>query len=312
MSCFVIPARSMAAAVTGMSISTSLALVTARTWSLCANEMMATSRMFELSPSVFARLTDLGIGLAVGTEVADALERRSDLVVVDPHGFDAHADVHVLDCDLLQQMHQREVSSVEHDQGAGVRQLHGLAVERHVDDTERRDRACVREVDMLGGRDPVGRARTAGRDVDLPALGATLSEDLLLREAREEAGGRRARGVLVPQLGRRPDTLDELDVLQRRRQGQCRHQPSPGTKHSMSLMWPSRSSRHRGTTCMPVAIEPMSAASTACNSAESAPSILMSAHANGRSTGSFGCGCRTHAHVVTTPPGPTSTISAVG
>ena len=47
----------------------------------------------------------------------------------------------------------------------------------------------------------------------------------------------------------------------------------------------------------------------ACNIADSAPSMRMSAHANGRSSGSFGRGRCTHAHVVTVPSGPTSTIS---
>src|SRR3954452_19592853 len=106
MSFLVMAARSIAAAVTGISISTSLAFVTARTWSLCANEMIATSRMLEISPSVLARLMDLGVRLAIGAEVADALERRADLVVGDPHRFDAHADVHVLDRDFLQEVHQ--------------------------------------------------------------------------------------------------------------------------------------------------------------------------------------------------------------
>src|SRR4051812_10987758 len=112
MSLFVIPARSTAAAVTGMSISTSLPVVSARTWSLWANEMMATSRMLELSPSVLAGLGDIGIGLACRAEVADALERRTDLVVVDPHGLDPYADVHVGHVDLLEQVHQRQVGTV--------------------------------------------------------------------------------------------------------------------------------------------------------------------------------------------------------
>src|SRR5262245_16259352 len=102
------PLCSTALAVTGMSISTSLASVTARVWSLCANEMIAMSRLGigQRPPSVLAGLIDLGIGLAVRPEVADALERRADLVVVDPNRFDSHADVHVFDCNLLQQVHQ--------------------------------------------------------------------------------------------------------------------------------------------------------------------------------------------------------------
>src|SRR3954451_15769849 len=106
MSFLVMPARSMAAAVIGISISTSLALVTARTCVLCANEMTATSRMFQVPPSVLAGLMDLRVRLAVGAEVADALERRPDLVVVDPDCLHAHADVDVLHRDFLQEMHQ--------------------------------------------------------------------------------------------------------------------------------------------------------------------------------------------------------------
>src|SRR5436190_21652536 len=100
MSVLVMPARSIAAAVTGISISTSLALVTARTWSLCAKEMMATSRMFQVPPSVLARLMHVGVRLTVGAEVADALERGADLVVVDQHRFDSHPVVTVCDGDI--------------------------------------------------------------------------------------------------------------------------------------------------------------------------------------------------------------------
>src|SRR5262245_40026806 len=126
MSCFVMPACSIAAAVTGMSISTSLTSVTSRVWSLCAKEMIATSRLGigERPPSVFAGLVDLGVGLAVRAEVADALERRADLVVVHPHSFDPHADVDVLDGHLLQEVHERQVGAVELDQPARIRDFH--------------------------------------------------------------------------------------------------------------------------------------------------------------------------------------------
>ena len=50
-------------------------------------------------------------------------------------------------------------------------------------------------------------------------------------------------------------------------------------------------------------------ASTACTSAVSAPSSLISAKANGWSSGCFGVGSVTQPHVSTTPPGPTSTKS---
>ena len=74
-------------------------------------------------------------------------------------------------------------------------------------------------------------------------------------------------------------------------------------------MWPSRSSAHTGSTRMPVDIASGVPASTAPSIGVSAPSGRISAHAKGRSSGCFGIGVRTHAHVVTTPAGPTSTIS---
>ena len=69
-------------------------------------------------------------------------------------------------------------------------------------------------------------------------------------------------------------------------------------------MWPSRSSRQRGTTRMPVLIASTEPASTACSIEVSAPSGLTSAQAKGWSSGWRSCGSNTHAHVVTTPPGP--------
>src|SRR3954469_19303725 len=162
MSFLVMLAPATAAAVTGINISTSFASFTARTWSLCANEMIATSRMFKRPPSGLTRLMHLGVGLTVRPEVPDALERRADLVVVDPDGLDAHADVDVFHRHLLQKVHERKVSSVEHDQRTRVREFHRLPVERHVDDAERRDRALVRQVDLVGGGNTVRRTGAPG------------------------------------------------------------------------------------------------------------------------------------------------------
>src|SRR4051794_5826818 len=138
MSLLVRPAPATAADVTGMSISTSLASVTARTWSLWAKETMATSRLGigQRPPSVLAGLVErrdpragsrlgigqrppsgpagwvaLRIGLAVGGEVPDPHERRADLVVAGPHRLDPHADVDVVDGDLLEQVHEREIGA---------------------------------------------------------------------------------------------------------------------------------------------------------------------------------------------------------
>ena len=83
-----------------------------------------------------------------------------------------------------------------------------------------------------------------------------------------------------------------------------------GTHASMSRGLPTRSSRHRGTTRMPVCITCSVPASTTCTIAVSAPSGRISANANGWSRGCFGRGSEIHVHVVTTPAGPTSTKSA--
>src|SRR4051812_34937386 len=255
----------------------------------------------------------LGVGLTVGPEVADALERRTDVGVVHPDRLDPHADVDVGDLDLLQQVHDRQVAAVEQDQRARVGHLHPLPVELHVHDAERGDGALVRELDGDGRGDAVGWARATGRHVDLPADGAALAEDLLAGDPLQEAGGRTARGVQVAQLRGRADAAHLLHVAQALGKRDLCHQADPsGTKHSMSLMWPSRSARQRGVTRMPVLIASTLPASTACSIGESAPSGWISAHANGWSSGCFGIGSRTHAHVVTTPPGPTSTMSVSG
>ena len=53
-------------------------------------------------------------------------------------------------------------------------------------------------------------------------------------------------------------------------------------------------------------------ASTACSSAVSAPSSLISAQANGRSSGCPSLGSRCQDQVVTVPSGPTGTSSSGG
>ena len=116
----------------------------------------------------------------------------------------------------------------------------------------------------------------------------------------------RARREPVVELDRRVDHLD--DVI-----GSVALRPpaAPRARSSlMSWMSPTRSSRQRGVTRMPVRMRASSPASTACSSAVSAPSSRTSAQANGRSSGCFSAGGCTHAHVVTSPAGPTSTRSS--
>ena len=109
------------------------------------------------------------VGLAVGTEVPDALEVGRQIGVVDPHGLDPHADVDVLHRALLDEVHERQVGAVEEDQPRRVRDLHPLAVEGHVHHAEADQRADVGQLHLLGGGHAQLRVGAAGGDVDLPA-----------------------------------------------------------------------------------------------------------------------------------------------
>src|SRR3546814_10920531 len=91
------------------------------------------------------------IGLAVGAEVADALEGRAELGWLDPHGLDPHPYADVVDRALLDEVHDRQVGAVEQDEPGRVRDLHALAVEGHVHYAEAGERARVGQLDLLGG-----------------------------------------------------------------------------------------------------------------------------------------------------------------
>jgi hypothetical protein len=85
---------------------------------------------------------------------------------------------------------------------------------------------------------------------------------------------------------------------------------SPGTKQLMSVIAPTGSATQWACTRSPVVTPPGSPpVSTACSSAVSAPSSLISAQANGRSRGwpSSGWGCQVHESTV--PTLETGTIS---
>lgn len=80
----------------------------------------------------------------------------------------------------------------------------------------------------------------------------------------------------------------------------------------MSVIAPTGSSTQRAQTRAPVWIFSAKTASTACSSAVSAPSSLINAHANGRSSGWPSTGSDCHVHDSTVPTLATGTISVSG
>src|SRR2546421_5668811 len=229
------PESSIAWATTGMSISTSFRVGSSRALH-CANETMATS--FTARPSasdvVPVRLV-LGVGLAGGPEVLDALEGGLAILGRRPDRLDPHAHVDVLGLGLLDEVHHPDVGPVEQDRRRHVGDLHLLVVERHVDDTEGGDRALGADLDLFSEGDAVGRARAAGRAIDLVTHGAALPDDLPLLDAAQEHRLRVPGDVPVAQLDGRVDLLDDV----------VGHHASSCTNASMSWMSPTRSSRQR-------------------------------------------------------------------
>ena len=82
-----------------------------------------------------------------------------------------------------------------------------------------------------------------------------------------------------------------------------------GMNPAMSVMWPSRSSRHTTSTRIPVDIASGPSTNTACNIGVSAPSRVIIAHANGWLKGCCERGAPFQVHVVTVPTVPTGTSS---
>src|SRR5207247_834049 len=169
------------------------------------------------------------------------------------------------------------------------RDLDRRAREGKVHDAEGRDRADVGQFDYFFRRDSVARTRTtAATDVDLAALRTPLAEDLPAGQPAQEARPARARRKVILEPDRHRD--DHPFVAH-----------ASTSKHSMSWILPSRSARQRARTRKPVFMVSSEPAATACNIAVSAPSSLISAHANGFCRGLFLRGSFTHAHDVTTP-----------
>src|SRR3546814_15409045 len=102
------------------------------------------------------------VGLAVGAEVADALEGRAELGWLDPHGLDPHPYADLIDRALLDEVHDRPVGAVEQDEPGRLRALPALPVEGDVDDGERGERARVGRRDRLRGG-PAGARESGGR-----------------------------------------------------------------------------------------------------------------------------------------------------
>src|SRR5579872_1543519 len=329
MSSLVSPTLANTSVTTGMSISTSLRWSSRRTFFDWANDTTATGRTgFTVAPrlgttsQVLLERLVRGVGLAARPEVLDRRHRGHELV--GPHGLHPQAHAHLGGGDLLDEPHERDVRPVEEHLRADVGDLDRLALERHVDHAVRRHRPLVRQRHLLGEGHAVGGARPPRRRVHLAALGAALSGDAPLGESLQKARLRHARGVLVLEPHRGGDGGDgALAGCAPVGEGaRVAHRAAPsldpagddsGTKHSMSRMWPWRcdAGRQRGTTRIPVAMASGEPASTACSRAVSAPSRRTSAQAKGRSSGWPVSGRVVHAHVVTTPPGPTSTRSPV-
>ena len=87
--------------------------------------------------------------------------------------------------------------------------------------------------------------------------------------------------------------------------------PRSGSKHSMSVIAPTRSARQRIRTRIPVVTSSGEATSSACSRGASAPSRVTSTNANGRSNGWPLTGSGTHVQDVTVPVSATSTNSSV-
>src|SRR5262245_62288483 len=95
------PTSSIAWSTTGMSISTSLRVGSSRALH-CANETMATSFIARPSASdVLPVRVVVGVGLAGGPEVLDALEGGFALLGRRPPRLDPHPHVAVLGLGLL-------------------------------------------------------------------------------------------------------------------------------------------------------------------------------------------------------------------
>ena len=190
-------------------------------------------------------------GSPVGRKYLMLSRVGAELVVGDPHRLDPHADVDVVDWALLDEVHDRDVGAVEQDRRGHVRDLHALAVERHVDDAELVTRADVRQLDLLGRRlaRAAGRRRGAGRR---PSRPAARSPRIFLcampRRKRLVAppGGVRVRepaGVRTQRTGStsRSDSGSVISAIRR-----LGHQAGEVVDVALALLGP------RGSTRMPV------------------------------------------------------------
>src|SRR5262245_31562816 len=170
------------------------------------------------------------------------------------------------------------------------------------DDREAGHRSGVGDLDfvLLGRCDDAHRAVPLAGHVHAAARRALVADDVTVDELVDEAIEDRRQLFLV----RERDEVLHHQRLLRNLSGS--HTASHASRSVIMLC---DSPRQRGCTRIPVDMRSMFSTSTTCTIAESAPSGLISANANGWSSGCFDVGSSTHVHDSTVPAGPTSTMS---
>ena len=226
-----------------------------------------------------------------------------------PHGADPHADGHMGPGARSRAVGDDHVGAVEQDERPDKRLRLGLPRVLHRgDDDEVGDRPGGRQVDLALRREldrvdralaPTARVHppqpgTGGRGVDGPGTPRPPVAGLGDRVAIGDRGHvvHRVTGSAAP-----PVSSPSVSGV------------SPGTKQTMSVMWPVRVPLQRGATRIPSAMAAGEPASTAWSRGVEAPSSRTKANANGRSSGCCSVGSGTHVHDSTVPAGPTSTSS---
>src|SRR5262249_32873798 len=178
-----------------------------------------------------------------------------------------------------------------------------LAVVRNRrDDREAGDRAGVGDLDLvlLGRRDDAQWAVPLAGHVHAAARRARVADDVTVDELVDESIENRCQLFLVRE---RDEMLHHQRLLRHLSGGHT------ASHASRSVIMLCDSPRQRGCTRIPVDMRSMFSTSTTCTIVESAPSGLISANANGWSSGCFDVGSSTHVHDSTVPAGPTSTMS---
>src|ERR1700744_2233248 len=142
MSAWLIPSSSYSWAKHGISISTPLVVPSVRrTCGAWAKPTTATLRslMWFVSPlQVVLVGVVLGVGLPGGPEVLDVVDAETPLFGRSPHRLDSHPHPYLVGVEVGDEMQERDVGAVEQHVSRYVGRLDALALERDVDDRERR------------------------------------------------------------------------------------------------------------------------------------------------------------------------------